>query len=103
MRCFWGFVFVLALSVTGCGDGDGGTGGAGGSESRYAEENLWLCRPGISNDQCAAADLSTTEIQPDGSLVIADGPAMNREAPFDCFVVYETVDFSLEPGNAMDP
>ncbi len=89
---------VCALGVVplvGCGD-------QSVDESAYAQEDLWLCRPGIANDQCALADLSTTEIQADGTLVISDGPAVNPDALFDCFVVYETVDFSLEPGNAAD-
>lgn len=36
---------------------------------------------------CSRGLLSTTEIQADGTLVIADGPVMNPDAPFDCFVV----------------
>ena len=105
MRNIVGFLCIAAVGImplVGCAETTG-TGGAGGSESRYAEENLWLCRPGITNDQCALGDLSTTEIQADGTLVVADGPAMNPDAPFDCFVVYETVDFALEPGNTLDP
>lgn len=99
MRYLFGLPPICALgvvSLVGCGD-------ESVDESAYAQENLWLCRPGIENDQCALADLSTTEIQADGTLVISDGTAMNPDAPFDCFVVYETVDFSTEPGNAADP
>lgn len=107
MRYLIGFLCVCAgFALGGCDGtttGNGGTGGAGGSESRYAAENLWLCRPGIANDQCALADLSTTEVHLDGSSVVSDGPAMNPDAPFDCFVVYETVDFTEEPGNAGEP
>ncbi len=105
MRYSFELVFVCAAAVVvGCSStGNGGNGGAGGIESRYADEALWLCRPGIAKDQCALADLSTTEIRADGSSSVSDGPAMNPDAPFDCFVVYETVDFSLEPGNVSDP
>ena len=111
MRYSFGFLCVCALGVvqliacngaTGTGGG-GGAGGTGGSEGRYAQENMWLCRPGIANDQCALADLSTTEIRADGTSGISDGPTMNQNATFDCFVVYETVDFSMDPGNATDP
>jgi hypothetical protein len=103
---------TVALPIAGCGDGStaaggaggtGGEGGVGGSGGRYAQENLWLCRPGIANDQCALADLSTTEIRADGTSVISDGPTMNPDASFDCFVVYPTVNNSMEAGNTADP
>ena len=101
---------LLVFPIVGCSDldsgsggGTGGSGGTAGDESAYAQENLWLCRPGIANDQCALADLSTTAIRADGTSVISDGPAMNPTASFDCFVVYPTVDNSMEAGNASDP
>ncbi len=90
---------MLALGLAGCSD----TGGTPADDSPYASKDLWLCRPDIENDQCALADLSTTEIHADGTAMTSDGPAMNPDAPFDCFVVYETVDFSMEPGNTVDP
>jgi len=94
-------LFASATAIfMGCGGTSDGTGGGGG---RYADEAMWLCRPGIAEDQCALADLSITEIHADGSSAVADGPTVNPDAPFDCFVVYETVDMSMEPGNTLEP
>ncbi|MBT8452447.1 MAG: hypothetical protein KJO40_10810 [Deltaproteobacteria bacterium] len=87
---FASFFIPIVVPLLGC------TGGAGGGASRYADEGLWLCRPGIARDQCALADLSTTEIRADGTAVVFDGPASDPEAPIDCFLVYETVDFNFE-------
>lgn len=99
----WVCVFALvALSVSGCGEETAAAGGAGGSGDTggiYASKDLWLCRPDIEDDHCAAADLSTTEIHADGTRVERAGPAMDRDAPFDCFVVYSTDNDIEEPGN----
>lgn len=62
------FFIPIVVSSLGCSDG------TGGGASRYADESLWLCRPGIVRDQCALADLSTTEIRADGTVVVSDGP-----------------------------
>ena len=102
MRWFCALVLALALGVLGCSEtpGGGGDGGAGGVEpSVYASKDLWLCRPDIENDHCDTADLSTTEIQPDGTMVVLDEVAPSPDAEVDCFYVYPTVNFSLEPGN----
>jgi len=68
---------------------------------RYAGDSLWLCRPGLADDQCLTNDLDATVYASDGSLVgrphrVADDP------PFDCFYVYPTVDLSGTPGNHTD-
>ncbi|MFW2388000.1 MAG: DUF3089 domain-containing protein [Polyangiales bacterium] len=98
MRSAFASIFVLvAVPLLGCSDG------TGSGESRYADETLWLCRPGIAGDQCALADLSMTEIHANGTTVVSDGPASDPDASIDCFVVYETVDFNLSPGNTIDP
>jgi hypothetical protein len=95
---------VLALglaALTGCGEsGAGGTGGTGGIDnSPYASKDLWTCRPDIENDYCDTADMSTTEIQPDGTMVVLDEVTSNPNAGADCFVVYPSVNYSSEPGN----
>jgi hypothetical protein len=101
-----GFAFALGFAlIAGCSDsegagGDGGTGGVGGmDDSPYASKDLWLCRPDIENDRCDTADLSMTEIQPDGTKVVLDEVAPNSDAEVDCFYVYHTVNHDPEPGN----
>ena len=111
MRYLVSLLFVLALAVMGCSEtsgtggsggigGDGGTGGAGGVDpSPYASKDLWLCRPDIENDLCDTADLSTTEIRSDGTMVQLTEVVPNADAEIDCFYVYPTVNTSAEPGN----
>jgi hypothetical protein len=108
MRYLFGFMCVLALGIMGCGEtsgtggsgGDRGPGGSGGiDDSPYASKDLWLCRPDIENDRCDTADLSTTEIRPDGTMVTLTEVAPNPDAEVDCFYVYPTVNFDPEPGN----
>ena len=94
---------VFAL-ISGCSNDAGmtevgGTGGTSTDQSPYADKDLWLCRPDIENDHCDVADLSMTEIQSDGTMVLLDEVAPNPEAEVDCFYVYHTVDYSPEPGN----
>jgi hypothetical protein len=113
MRYFFGFICVLSMGVMGCGEtsgtggsggdkgpgGSGGEGGAGGiDDSPYASKDLWLCRPDIENDRCDEADLTYTEIRPDGSTVTGD-VVENPNAEVDCFYVYHTVNKSPEAGN----
>lgn len=106
MRCVLGSVCVLALSLVGCSEtagtaGSGGVGGQGGEggAGSYASKDLWLCRPDIENDHCDTADLSTTEMQPDGTMVTLTEVAPNPDAEVDCFYVYPTVNYDPEPGN----
>jgi len=65
----------------------------------YADERFWLCRPGIENDECLAADLSTTEVLPDGTLAPADVFPPAPDPDYDCFYVYPTVALSGRFGN----
>jgi len=65
----------------------------------YADERFWLCRPGIEDDECLDADLSATEVLPDGSLVPADRFPPAPDPDFDCFYVYPTVALSGRFGN----
>ncbi|MDH3655422.1 MAG: DUF3089 domain-containing protein [Myxococcales bacterium] len=117
MRYLFGFMCLCVLgvvSLAGCGEttgeggsgGSAGTGGEGGAAgtggmdaSPYASKDLWLCRPDIENDRCDTADLSMTEIRPDGTKVVLDEVAPNPNAEVDCFYVYHTVNKSPEPGN----
>lgn len=88
MRHF--FLCVCALGIVACGESP--------DPSIYASKDLWLCRPDIENDRCDQADLSTTEIWPDGTSVVSE-VIENPDAKVDCFYVYHTVDWSTEPGN----
>jgi hypothetical protein len=105
MRILFTFICVLALGLMGCSEtagtgGSGGEGGTGGVDpSPYADKGLWLCRPDIENDHCDTADLSMTEIRPDGTMVELIEVVTNPDAEIDCFYVYPTVNLSPEPGN----
>ena len=94
MRHLFGFMCVLALGVMGCSES-----GVTPDPSPYADKDLWLCRPDIENDHCDTADLSMTEIRPDGTMVVLDEVTPNPDAQVDCFYVYHTVNESPEPGN----
>jgi len=111
----------VLLTVAACGDGgssaDGGdeaadpttTSTAGGEDVAfenpysghtsevYADDAHWLCRPDLADDVCDQ-DLTATEVAPDGTLTEMPFEAAT-DAPFDCFYVYPTLDYSAEPGN----
>jgi len=73
----------------------------GYESAHYKDPSAWLCLPG-REDACAA-DLTATEIQPDGSRVaVTDGPPRPEADKVDCFYVYPTVDLGLLPGNHDD-
>lgn len=94
-------ISIALVLVVGCGsatDPDAGSApdaeGAPDAGPRqaldYTEDRYWLCRPGLASDQCLDADLTATEVLPDGSMVevvheVATDPA------YDCFYVYPTV------------
>lgn len=64
---------------------------AGAAASAPAQESstVWLCRPGLANNPCET-DLTTTEIEPDGTQkVVRAAPA--KRPPVDCFYVYPSV------------
>jgi hypothetical protein len=66
-----------------------------------SSSSAWLCRPDLPTDPCRSADLTATELRPDGSrLLVAHHPAPSPTV--DCFYVYPTVDLELVPGNHDD-
>jgi hypothetical protein len=70
---------------------------AGYSSERYAQDSMWLCRPGLAHDYCFD-NIDATEVLPDNSLqVVPHSPA--ADPSFDCFYVYPTVNLSSVPGN----
>jgi hypothetical protein len=67
------------------------------SHDRVPRWKVWLCRPGIVNDYCAAP-LATTLVYASGERRVAKvSPPGSR--PIDCFYVYPTVSFEHR-GNA---
>jgi hypothetical protein len=89
MRYLFWVLCLCALAGVACAESPDGP---------YASEDLWLCRPDIDNDRCDQADLSITEIRPDGTTIVSD-IVENPDATVDCFYVYHTVDWSPEEGN----
>lgn len=65
----------------------------------YADPALWLCHPDkpVDSDACLSADLTATELLPDGGTAIVEHTIAAAPA-FDCFYVYPTVDIRLQPG-----
>ncbi len=103
MRWPSSWFFILALGLMGCSEtsATGGEGGTGGVDpSPYASKDLWLCRPDMDSDRCSEADLSVTEISPDGMRAVSD-VAVNPDPEVDCFFVYHTVNHDPEPGNTI--
>jgi pimeloyl-ACP methyl ester carboxylesterase len=67
----------------------------------YGEDSAWLCRPGMTNDQCLANDLDATRVAPDLTTSL-EPQTGSQDHPYDCFYVYPTVDLSGPPGNHED-
>jgi hypothetical protein len=72
-------------------------GGAAAAPARPAGADrwgtVWLCRPGLTRNPCAA-DLTTTVVGRNGSIRV-EHAAPARRPPVDCFYVYPTV--SVQP------
>ncbi len=60
----------------------------------YANDALWLCRPGLKDDKCKV-DLDATVIPGSGKTSVEKFKAV-ADPKIDCFFVYPTV--SLDPG-----
>lgn len=67
----------------------------------YSDDAYWLCRPGIANDECLGADLTATEILPDGTRRVVEH-AVAADPAYDCFYVYPTVALSGRFGNVTE-
>ena len=95
-------LFVAAAALSSCSSASApASAPASASASASASTATWLCRPDLPTDPCRAADLTATELRPDGSRVlVAHHPAAHPAA--DCFYVYPTVDLELVPGNHQD-
>jgi Protein of unknown function (DUF3089) len=98
MNIFKRFTFIAAtlLALAGCSDSNLNL-----DTGPYADDSLWLCKPGISGDLCRELDQTLTNVFSDTSLSVVDFVQAENPA-FDCFFVYPTVDFNEEPGNTED-
>lgn len=67
----------------------------------YADDDMWLCKPGIAVDRCLELDQTVTFVYEDGNTAVFEHEPV-EDAPFDCFYVYPTVDQRPEPGNTLD-
>lgn len=89
-------VFFL---LSACSDGNDSSSVA--TPGPYADEALWLCKPGIETDRCLELDQTITYVYEDGNTAVFEHETV-VDAPFDCFYVYPTVDMRSEPGNMLD-
>ena len=94
------------LRAVACGLALGVIGGCSDSSDSpppgpYADDALWLCKPGIADDKCLALDQDATWILEDNSQVFYEHEVAVYP-DFDCFYVYPTQDFTEGPGNSTD-
>jgi hypothetical protein len=73
----------------------------GFASGMYSADDLWLCRPGLAEDQCEVNALDASVVQTDNSLEVEEHVPAD-DPPIDCFYIYPTVDLSLTPGNHTD-
>lgn len=91
-------LLLLLLSLFRCGGDENNSNPE--TANPYADDSLWLCKPGLSHDYCFD-DLTATEIKPNGtSQAIPFTPAAQTD--FDCFYIYPTVDLTGPVGNHTD-
>ena len=90
--CRLGVALIVALSscaAIGPRAGSAAASGSGAVTRTDAAGTVWLCRPGLANDPCAAG-LDTTVVRADGSRTVKIvKPA--ADPPVDCFYAYPTV------------
>jgi pimeloyl-ACP methyl ester carboxylesterase len=92
------FLVVAALSfLAACSEDDDTL----VAPSPYADEALWLCKPGITLDRCLELDQTITYVYEDGNMAVFEHEPV-VDAAFDCFYIYPTVDQRPEPGNTLD-
>ncbi len=64
----------------------------------YGEDANWVCHPGRDDDACTSADLTATEILPDGSTRVVEH-RRTEEPAYDCFYIHPTFAFAYATGN----
>lgn len=93
MRVLVCAVAALGLVAAGCRDVCDVEGDAAPD---YAQDDVWVCRPGTSKDGCVA-DLNATRVNPDGTLTV-ETFTRNATPEAACFYVYPTVDMGIGRG-----
>lgn len=66
----------------------------------YADDDKWLCRPGLAKSPCEG-DLDATLVAADGSRMLEPWLAAENPA-VDCFYLYPTINFGPEPNAPFD-
>jgi hypothetical protein len=67
----------------------------------YGNDAVWLCRPGMTGNQCLVNSLDATVVHPDLSTTL-EPETGTEDHPDDCFYVYPTVDLLGPVGNHAD-
>jgi hypothetical protein len=78
---------VLVMTVAAGGEG---IAGARPGASSDPDPTVWLCRPGLRDNPCAA-DRTATVMGPSAGTARREQPRRARRRPIDCFYVYPTV------------
>ena len=94
-----GLVSSIVCLLSACSDGNDSVDAV--LPGPYAQESMWLCKPGIASDRCLELDQTITYVYEDGNTAVFEHDTV-VDAPFDCFYVYPTVDNREEPGNMLD-
>ena len=67
----------------------------------YTDDTYWLCRPGMTGDECFDNDLDATLLLPGGGTS-AEAHTGDTDQPYDCFYVYPTVHLAAPAANHHD-
>lgn len=67
----------------------------------YTDDSMWLCKPGMTENQCFVNGLNSTRILPDNSTAF-EAHTGSETHDYDCFYVYPTVDLLGPIGNHTD-
>jgi hypothetical protein len=94
-----GMLVALSPGATASGVNSARTDGSpvarGQDHPPKASRTVWLCRPGMPDDPCAA-NLTTTVVGPSGSTSVVKAKD-DTASKFDCFYVYPTVSTEQTP------
>ena len=75
---FW--AITLPFLLIACSDGNDSSNAA--QVGPYADEALWLCKPGIALDRCLELDQTITYVYEDGNMAVFEHEPV-VDAPFD--------------------
>jgi hypothetical protein len=83
-------VGLLVLTAGACGGSSATAPVTGRQPLDYASASNWLCHPDLPGDECLKADLTATEVLPNGTSQIVNH-VVATAPKYDCFYVYPTV------------